>query len=77
MRMRLGLIAAVAVLISAPNALAHESHGNPEWFGSVLHYLVEPVHLPLTLAASVVLITATRWMSKKKLLQRPGSVRRR
>ena len=76
MRVSPGLIAAVAVLTLAPSALAHEGHGNPEWFGSFLHYLIEPVHLPLTLAASVVLVTATRWVSNK-LLQRTARARRR
>lgn len=74
--MGLGSIVVVAFLALAPDAVAHEGHGNPDWFGSVLHHLVEPVHLPLTLVVSIVLVMALKWVSDR-LLQRTARARRR
>lgn len=68
-------IAAVAPPTFAPSALAHEGHGRSEWFGSVLHYLLEPVHLPFALAVLVVLVMASRWAltccSRESRVRRP------
>lgn len=75
-RMTFALAAAVAVIAFASGARAHEGHGNPSWYGSVLHYLLEPFHLPLTLALLVALVLAWRWVSNK-LLQRTARLRRR
>ncbi len=63
------------MLVLAPRALAHEGHGDPNWYDSILHHL-EPVHLPLTLAVLVVLVLlAPRWVSKKAM-QTDGASRR-
>ena len=64
-RMASALITAVAMLALTSGARAHEGHGNPSWYGSILHYLLEPLHVPLTLAALVALVLAWRWVSKK------------
>jgi len=60
--MRIGsvAVATIAMVALASSAVAHEGHGDPAWYGSVLHYLTEPVHLPLTLAVLVALVLATR-----------------
>ena len=65
-------LAAVTMPVSA---LAHEGHGDPAWYGSLLHFLLEPAHLPVTLAALVALVLALRWRSE--LLARPARARRR
>lgn len=67
MRVRVtsALVTAVAVLALASGARAHEGHGNPSWYGSVLHYLLEPLHLPLTLATLVALVLACRRVSNQ------------
>jgi len=63
--MTLVLINAVAVLGFSSGAWAHEGHGHPSWYDSVLHYLVEPLHLPLTLAALVAVVMVWRWVCAK------------
>jgi hydrogenase/urease accessory protein HupE len=52
----------MAIVAIAPDAFAHEGHGDPAWYGSVLHYLTEPEHLPLTLAVLAAAILASRWV---------------
>ena len=75
MGVRVGLAVgtAVALLATAPYAVAHEGHGNPEWYRSVLHYIVEPAHVPLTVVMLVVSVLACRRVSN---LTRCGSGRR-
>ena len=48
-RSSLALACGVGALIRAPRAVAHEGHGDPAWYGSVLHYLSDPEHLLATL----------------------------
>jgi hydrogenase/urease accessory protein HupE len=57
-------VAAVALLTSARSAQAHEGHGDPALFNSVLHLLIEPVHLPLTVGL-VAVVAAAWWMSSR------------
>jgi hypothetical protein len=78
MSMRVGsvLVGAATLAALAPRALAHDGHGNPQLFGSVLHYFFEPIHLPLVLAVSVVIVLAIRWVSNRRL-QRAARSRRR
>ena len=64
-RLHPGLIAAVLFLVAASDAVAHEGHGDPRWYGSALHYLLEPVHLPVALAASVLLVVASGWATRR------------
>ena len=64
-RMTLVLINAVAVLGFSSGSWAHEGHGHPAWYDSVLHYLLEPLHLPLTLAALVAGVMVSRWVCTK------------
>lgn len=49
-------------------AEAHPGHGNPEYEQSLLHYLLEPEHVVLLIAA-VVLAGVLTWVWKTK----PGS----
>lgn len=49
----------------APAALAHEGHGDPRYWHSMLHYFLEPVHAVawgtvLVLVAAVLVIRARR-----------------
>lgn len=63
-RTRLALAGGVGTLISAPVALAHEGHGNPAFYGSILHFLSEPMHLLATLAILGAMAVASRWASR-------------
>jgi hypothetical protein len=62
MRKHVGPAAVVAgVLVAwAPPALAHPDHGDPTLFDSAFHYLIEPVHLPLTVGVLVALLVVWR-----------------
>jgi len=51
---------AIALLTLAPGVRAHEGHGNPQWLGSALHYVLEPVHLPLTVGVLALVILTVR-----------------
>ncbi|RMH04049.1 MAG: hypothetical protein D6702_04265 [Planctomycetota bacterium] len=44
----------------------HEGHGNPALAHTLLHWLVEPVHLPLTLAVAAVLALAARGLRRRR-----------
>ena len=70
------LIAVAALLALAPAAAAHEGHGDPAWYGSVVHYLIEPVHLPVTFALLIAVVHGSKRVSNK-LLQRTARARRR
>jgi MYXO-CTERM domain-containing protein len=49
---------AVAVILAPRLSLAHGGHGDPSWYGSLTHYVVEPEHLPVTLALAVLVLVA-------------------
>ena len=66
------LIGALA-LCSASTARAHEGHGDPALANSMLHYLVEPAHLVVTLG--LLLALALGWWFRR--LRREGRLRRR
>lgn len=68
MRRDSGPIAA-ALLSLAPGVLAHDGHGDAQWLGSLLHYLIEPAHLLPALAVLVLLVVA-RWRVSDPLPQR-------
>ena len=76
MRMSAGSLAVVALLASAPNALAHEGHGDPAWFGSALHDVLEPAHHPMTLGLSIALVMASKWVANR-VAHWSGGMRRR
>ena len=65
-RTRLALASGIGTLISAPVALAHEGHGDPALYGSILHFLSEPVHLLATLALLGAMVVASRWAIRRK-----------
>ena len=69
-----GLFSLVTLLTLAPRAFAHDGHGTPHLAGSVLHYLLEPRHLPATLIVAVAVPLAAKWVSTRR---RTASVRRR
>ncbi len=48
--------------------LAHAGHGHTEGT-SLLHYIVEPTHLPFTLAAAVVVVGLGVWAVRRKRRQ--------
>jgi hypothetical protein len=75
-RARLAAGTAAAFLSAAPNAAAHEGHGNPAWYQSVLHYFVEPEHVPVTLLVIVAALFASSW-GTRKLKLRLAHARRR
>jgi len=45
--------------------LAHAGHGHTEG-ASLLHYVVEPAHLPYTLAAAAVVVGLIVWRVRRK-----------
>lgn len=44
--------------------LAHAGHGTTEG-QSLLHYLIEPSHLPFTVAAATVIVVGASWAFRK------------
>ena len=50
----------LAILAPAPSAMLHAGHGESRWVGTLVHYVTEPVHLPLVLVAAAVLVLGTR-----------------
>jgi hypothetical protein len=71
-RVSSGFVAALILLTWARIVHAHDGHGNPQWFGSLLHYVFEPVHLALSLAAIVGLALAI-WASRGRARPRQRS----
>ncbi len=63
------------LLLFATSAHAHDGHGVVERSGSWLHYVLEPVHLPVTLLAVGILLVGGRWTFRR--LERSMSSRRR
>ncbi len=59
-RVSRSLVGVLTLLTIAPSAWAHDGHGSPQWFGSAVHYLFEPMHLPLALGALALLIVTVR-----------------
>jgi hypothetical protein len=53
--------AAIISISYAPNAMAHEGHGDPSLHASLLHYIGEPVHLIATLVIVGAVVAASRW----------------
>jgi len=47
------------------NLIAHAGHGHTEG-QSLLHWLIEPTHLPLTIAAAVVIVGLTAWAARRR-----------
>jgi hypothetical protein len=48
------------------NLIAHAGHGQTDGF-SLLHWLIEPAHLPLTIAAGVAFaIVGFAWVRKHR-----------
>lgn len=70
------LIGVPAVAVLAPAAGAHQGHGDPALLDSVMHYLIEPLHLPLVLGLLAAAVIGWRWVSGK-LEQRAARSRRR
>ncbi len=66
---------AVATTALPLAAVAHGGHGDPRQHESALHFLLEPVHLPLTLAAVAALVFAAAFAYRKA--RRTGSDARR
>ena len=48
------LISFILIFISIP-LLAHDAHGDPQWYGSIMHYLSEPAHISMIIATIVVI----------------------
>lgn len=65
-RMSPGLVTTALFLVAAPAAQAHEGHGDPRWYGSAMHYLLEPVHLPVVIAALAVLVASGWWVGRAR-----------
>jgi len=61
----------VALVVATP-AAAHEGHGEPALQHTAWHWLLEPAHLPLTLAAAVLTVAAA-WALRRR---RAARVRR-
>ncbi len=70
-----GALVSLTMLFPVETAFAHEGHGNPEWARSVLHYLLEPEHLAVTLPAAVAVLFIGKFASKR-MLQKMGLARR-
>ncbi len=66
---RLGLVLS-SVLVAAP-ALAHEGHGHSDG-GSLLHYLLEPLHVAAVLGALLVGIFVVRAVKTARASSRRG-----
>ncbi len=45
--------------------LAHEGHGSTDG-SSLIHYLLEPAHLPYTLTAAAIIVGFTCWAILRK-----------
>ncbi len=59
-----------ACALPAVPALLHAGHGQGEWTGTLLHYLLEPEHLPAALLLAAGLLLAWRWRPGRRA-QRP------
>jgi|GEM_PF-6493654 len=57
-------------LFMAASAFAHEGHGNPQWIGSVLHYIIDPEHLYVILPAVLAALLISWWVRHKVLHSR-------
>jgi len=42
-----------SLLATARAALSHPGHGDPRWVGTILHYWLEPEHVPATGAVAL------------------------
>jgi len=56
MKRVLALAMVLPLVIVSTDAFAHNGHGNPRWAGSIIHYLLEPVHLLQAAVAAAGLV---------------------
>ena len=59
---RANVVLASAIFLAPRPSFAHGGHGDPSWYGSLMHYFVESEHLAVTLAIVVlVFVAVTGW----------------
>ena len=70
MRETSGPVAKRTLPALAPMMLAHEGHGESAWYGTVLHYLMEPMHWSLIHAGLLAIAVVWRRLSNKSQQQK-------
>lgn len=73
--MRAPAAALLTFVASAAPAAAHDGHGAPQWWGTVVHWFGEPAHLPQVAAALALTLGVGLVVRKLRRRRRAASSR--